>query len=263
MKTVEKALIELNKALLVVTLFTCFLDSLIVFMLAYIMILFFPISWIFALFPFLFFFLGHATNSVKNISYTRVEKLVPSLHEKLRTVADNLDKHNELVESLNYDVVKKMREIKTSYFINFKKIGKRIVVLGVMAFVIILVSSYNVKFVEIRERFVEDLKEIPLEDLKPRIGASSFSGKGFDDPNTFGEESIAELSNLELDLKLNPSRTEIDIKNVDENVEKKEFEENAFPVDIEGVADATFEESIPKEHEKIVKNYFSQISQST
>jgi hypothetical protein len=191
----------------------------------------------------------------KKVNYENVENKVPILNEQLRTSADNVDKEYEIVKSLHKDVVRKMKHINTSHFINFNKAGYRLLFVAILSFSIIALAAADVKFLDFKE-VVSDVRKITsgqpsiLSDIDPGTG---------EETDIFGEESIAQLGTNELNLEINPMASEIDINDI-KDVEKKEFSSN-FPDEISAKSDSSYDDKIPKEHKDIVKRYFRGIAE--
>ena len=74
----------------------------------------------------------------------------------------------------------------------------------------------------------------------------------------YGDKSIAELGNEQLQLELNPVKSDADISKTQEP-EHRKFR-STIPTEIAASTDASYEESIPKGYQKIVKSYFREIT---
>ncbi len=126
----------------------------------------------------------------------------------------------------------------------------------------------NVKF-KIADT-VRDIAEktniINLEDSDSKTSlqegaANESGGKGGDRlfRNIFGEENVALLGNEEIEVKIKSSTFEFDISEIKEP-EEREFE-NDFPEDVYiQTAETNVEQSIAKEHQQLVKDYFKNLA---
>ena len=235
------AIREIKNTLSSITLLSCFLDALLVLLLSVITLMLISVEWYWAIIPFIIYFYIHYKNGKKQLSLAFVEEKTPELKEELRTSADNLDKDNEIVMALHEEVLAKMRRIKVSDFIDFKKISRRMFVISILCFLILIFSAFNVSFIDINDLLdqitqeQEETKspyeeEIPEEENRAGAGGS-----------IFGEESIAELGAEELNLQINPVLSEIDINDVSD-AKEKEFKKDYFEEDIEATQDKTYEE---------------------
>jgi hypothetical protein len=256
MKIIKSALDELKNSLLFLSLFNSFIDSLVFFLIMIFFVLFLPISWYWALLPSGLFLIINSWRKIKAIKLKDVEEKVPVLYEQIRTAADNIDRDNAMVQSLNQDVIKKMKKVRTSYFLNFNKLSIKMVLIAVFSFFIILFSSFNVQLPDIGDilenirmpGFISD-RERALQEQEALLVESEH--------DIYGESSIAELGDKELELEIKPIASELDLSKVKE-VEEREFK-SEFPIEIYATADASFDDNIPKENQKIVKNYFNGI----
>ena len=260
MKAIAYALLELKKTLVSITLITAFLDFLIVFLIAYLLAMLLTVPHYLALIPAFLYLVFHSMRTLRRISLEGVEAKVPVLNEQLRTVADNLDKENRILEDLNEDVLQKMKMVRVSYFINFKKMWRSILLIGAFCFIIIVLASLNVKFFNL-DNFLNDLKDLQNPPPPPPTPDDLEENQGGGGTDIFGEESLAELGNKELNLKINPLLSEIDINKVEE-AKKRDFKPGERPAAIEAASDRSFiEPKIAKENQHLVKNYFQGIAQ--
>ena len=105
MKIIENALAELRRTLILIKLFNSSIDSILVFIGFTLLFVLIKIPWYYAAIPFLLHAIIYIPRKMKDIRYSEVEKKVPILKEKLRTVADNVGKSNELIDELNKEVL--------------------------------------------------------------------------------------------------------------------------------------------------------------
>ena len=77
-------------------------------------------------------------------------------------------------------------------------------------------------------------------------------------PTPENPERIAELGDEQLQLELNPIKSDADISKTKEP-EHRKFR-STIPTEIAASTDASYEESIPKGYQKIVKSYFREIT---
>jgi len=260
-KPIIAALKEVRNAVTQITVFTSLLDTLIVFLIATLVFVLITLPWWYAA-PIAVAYGGlHTWRNVKrhrNLAY--VEDKVPELQEQLITVADNTDKENPIVESLQQDVLKGMRLIKTSYFLSFGRLTRELITLAVVSILIITASAHNIRFLDIRET----LKD--LGKLTAPAGQYEMSGEGLEfienlSEDIYGNKTIADLGNEELQLQLTPMLTDIDIGKT-KPPESKQFT-STLPEEIKATTDVSFQESIPKGYQRIVKSYFNEIAKTS
>ncbi|MDP4012733.1 MAG: hypothetical protein Q8R00_03970 [Candidatus Nanoarchaeia archaeon] len=257
MKALVRALAEIKKLVLFVTLFTNFIDSVLVFLVFCLLFILFKIPGYYALIPFFVYFVVFGRRKIRSINYRYVEKRVPKLKERLRTVADNLGRDNELIRSLNDDVLRDVKYVNTGAFLGDKKLFTKIFFISIMSFLVILSSASNFAIIGWKEA-VEGVSNLIGEEQRSIFGNITEIGFEEGDENIYGEESVAELGLEEIDLTLDTAASGININKVSD-VENKEFNEQ-FPQDIYATTDSSYNERISKENQEIVKNYYESIT---
>jgi hypothetical protein len=258
-KPISQALSELKRALIEIHALTWFLDTLVVFLVSELVFFLTTLPWYYAFIPTGIYSIVHAYHGRKNITYHYVEEKVPRLKEQLITAADNLDKDYEIVEKLNKDVLEGMKHTMTSYFFSFGKLTRELFFLFVIAFLIIGASAYDVRFLD-THKAIKEIKEFSRSSGEYDIDAAmlEFEEGNPEEDNIYGEKSIAELGNEQLQLELNPVKSDADISKTEEP-EYRKFR-STVPREITASTDASYEESIPKGYQKIVKSYFREIT---
>ena len=257
-KPISKALGELKRALIEVHALTWTLDMLVVFLVFELVFFLITIPWYYSFVPAGLYGLLHAYRGRKNLTYHYVEEKVPELKEQLITAADNIDKEYEIVESLNKDVLQHMKKTMISYFFSFGKLTRELFLLFVVAFLIIGASAYNVRFLDTYEA-VQEIKNFKaFKDYEVEESFLEYEEGNPEEDNIYGEKSIAELGDEQLLLELNPIKSDADISKMEEP-EHRKFR-STIPTEIMASTDASYEESIPKGYQKIVKSYFREIT---
>jgi len=261
-KQIILAIREIHNTLRSINLLTSFLDSLLVFLLAVITLLLISLQWYWALIPFIGYFIFHYIHLQKKVNLVLVEEKTPSLQEELRTSADNLDKDNEIVNALHEEVLAKMRNIRVSDFIDFRRVSRRLMIITLLSFLVLLFAAFNVSFLDVND-LVNNLQNqdssrspyndesFPEEENREGAGAS-----------IFGEESIAELGKEELALQFNPVATELDLNQVNDPKELQ-FNRNPYTGElVEASIDRSFETDpgYVKENKDVVQRYFQGIA---
>ncbi len=258
-KPIALALKEAKRAVLNVVIFNSMIDTLVVLMLLLLGCTLLTFPFWYALIPAAIYAFIHTYGNVKEVNFANIEKKFPSLNEQLITVADNWKEQNEIVEALNQEVLRKMKEIRTSSFMNFGKLTREIAVMAVVSFIIIGSAAFNVEFLDF-EKTVKELREFqPFKEHDINEELLEFE-ESQNLSEILGDESITELGQRQLDLEINPILSDVDIGKVRDPEEKK-FRQVA-PPEIRATTDVSFEEDIPKQYQRIVKTYFKEITKS-
>ncbi len=256
-KPIVLALQELKSAAYYMTLFSAVMDCLAVFLIAMLVFSLISLQWYYAFIPFCLYGLIHTYRGVKNANLRKVELLIPLLNEQLRTAADTVDKENEITAAFHQDVLKLMKQVRTSLFLNFGRLTRKLVLMGVVSFLIIGTAAYQVRLFNVDDlaaTIKSAYKPLPAYEVSPE--ELIFEENKTDD--IYGNKSVAELGREELSLQINPVLSDIAIGKV-KDPEKKEFKDVA-PREISATTDTTYTETIPKGYQSIVKNYFKSIS---
>lgn len=259
MQIVERALKELKKVFFILYFGNRLLDSLLILMFFLVLSLFFKFSWFYAVLPAAAYFIVISVLAEVKNHYVDVEDKVPELKEQLRTAADNVYRTNPIVDSLKEDVVRNMRKIKTSYFIDEKKLGIKLIVLCGLAFLIVFLAFLNVDFAgKLDFGNLTDINPIGIRGYgQEAVRVNFFLSEG-NLSDVLGNKTIAELGNKELYIGISPLQSDTDL-NIIEGSQAEEFNNPQFPKEIYTSYDVSYNEKITKENQKVVKNYFDQI----
>ncbi len=261
MKKIRYAVRELKDSLAYFGLFSSLFDALVLFAVLILIFYLTNMPWwlsVFIAVPYLFI---HTRKTLKKLNMKFVEAKVPELEEELRTSADTKGiENNEIVEKLHEDTIKKMKKIRTSYFISLGKLSRQIIFLAILSILIIAASAYNVRFIDVPQTIADfqDSQDSRYTLNEGLLGYEEMS----DDIDIFGNKSIAELGDEEMMLELNPSMSDVHISEI-LDPQDQFFDEVMGATEIEATTDASFGESYSKEYQRIVRYYFSEISKKT
>lgn len=260
MKRIERALKELKQTVSTIVFLSALLDSFVVLALFILLFRLMSVRWYWAFIPFGLYLLVHAFTSIKKARLDVVEKKVPMLKEQLTTAADTVQVENPIVAALQEEVIAKMRQIKNSYFIPFGKLTTRVSTLVVICFLIIFVAATDVQLLDAGKALegLQKLRPFQRYDVDKSLlklqENESLEG-------ILGNKSLAELGYQKISLKINPVESDIDISRIGDP-KSQQFSQNT-PEEIYASTDASYEENIPKNYRKIVRNYFSKVAQAT
>ncbi len=258
-KPIVQALREAKKAILQIVLFNSAIDTLVVYFLLLLGCTVLTLSGWYALLPAAVYAVVHTYGNVKDVNFSKIEQKFPNLNEQLITVADNTKEQNEIIDALNQEVLQKMREIRTSSFLNFGKLVRELAVMAVVSFIIIGTAAFNVHFLDFKQT-VKELREFkPFQEYDVNQELLEYQ-ESQNLSEILGDKSVTELGQKQLDLELNPLMSDVNIGKVKPPEERK-FRE-VPPPEIKATTDVSFEEQIPKQYQRIVKTYFKEITKS-
>jgi len=252
---------EVKIEMLKIALIYSFLDTVMVFFLVYFAVSFFNIKFLYiVLIPTLIALIFFAVRFVRHVNKMRLkdmEEANPQLKEMLRTAHDNMHEQNPLIEALFLELKGKMRTASSGNLMESKKIMTRIISAVVIVFLIVFVSSMNVNIKKI---------DIPFEKLRFLMpsGAEGGHQEGkitdlvFNETDViYGDASIAKLGNDKIDIKVNPTMSDIDLNDV-KDAEQQNLREGGLPTEVGVTADAFNNQKVLDEAEAAA-NYSQRI----
>ncbi len=254
---IDEISFELSKLLL----FNAFLNSVIVYMIVYLVLAlfsFYPLF--FSAISALLFFIISLVFFAKENSILKVESKYSALKEKLRTAADNVNLNNSVVSELQEDIVKDLQRVEDSAFFSERRTYTKILLIMLLAFIIIFSAPVS---------FRVNAPDVKLTDMPftfGRGGGSEVEGKGTgagvgpSSGDIYGVKSVAKLGTEEIKIELKHIGFEVNLRSV-ADIEQREFEEN-FPAEVYAESSEGLEESIPKDEQEIVKNYFKAVAEN-
>jgi len=260
MKPIADAIQEVRQVLRLTGIFGCIIDSIVVFLFSMLVFVLIALPWYYSFVPLLVYAPIHTYRNLKTRGLAYAEGTTPELNEQLRTVADNIEKENSVVDELNAEVLHKMKKMQTSSFLSFGRMTRELIFISILSFAIIASSAFNVKFLDFHQT-IDDLKKIkPFQEYD--LGEEIFYTENETLDDILGNASLGKLGTDQLNLQINPVMSDIDISKV-KPPEKREFSQGNTPREISAQTDVAFQETIPKGYQKIVQSYFREISKST
>jgi len=230
-------------------------ESLPFFLIADLVLFLVRLPWWIALLPWIIALVLLLRSNLRKASLSAVEQRSPKLAEVLRTAADNAYKDNVIVNSLNQDVLGRLRYVMVSDFIKFRKLARLTVLCAVLVFVIIIVAAngwYAFDAVAIAREAgsLASARFYPSARLEiPPLPV--------DENAVYGNKTVLEIGTKELKLQITPLASDLNLDKI-KPPQERQFKEG-LPSQIRASQEAGFEENIPREQQQIVKAYFSQI----
>ena len=263
MKNFKQVLNEVNVIVEEVLAFDIILTSVLIFLAFYLVLMLLSLNPWYALFPTLAYLAFLLYIDVNTNKYKIVENKYAPLYEKLRTAADNVNVENEVVDELEGEVVIDLRNVRVSSFVKIKKVSYKVLGSVILCLVILFSSIYNVHFGDLNFT-LEGIKDLIYKEGTgaggSELGDELVSGKGGEGEDIYGDESIAKIGNNEVEIKIKQASVEIVGTELYE-LPERDFEET-FPEEIFAASSAGYEERITIENQKLVKDYFEELSKS-
>lgn len=242
-------IIEIKNILNHVWLFETVLDIAIILLGGFLIIPYMRISPYWIIGPIFLYLIISLRYKFKINTVALIEEKYPELNERLRTIYDNKDTKNVVLENLAESVLVDIEKIKYSTFFETKGLGTRIAIILLLV-TLLMSSSDNPLYYE---------QKINKERIIPSILKSSSQSTNADQ-NIFNEPSFINIADDSQGLIVyRGSGSELNILGTHS---KTPVIYPAFPQDVDtGITPSqAYSEAIPVIYQQIVKNYFLNIS---
>ena len=256
MKNFIKVVREINKTLNFFIIFETILNAVIFFLVVYFLLSLVNLFPILALIPAAIYFAMRYHSNSKRDKRRIVEDKYGPLKEKLRTAADNVKEENPVVNELEEEVVKDLKHVGLSSFIQTKRVSYKIFTTIFLSFAIVLATTLNLYIVDLN-KFLGNIPDV-ISNLDPRKAANIPLGEINESEDIYGESKLAILGNEQIDIRINPVNYEVNVRE-EGDVEQKQFDE-IFPKEVMVEQASAFEEKIPEEQQELVKKYFDKLA---
>ena len=147
MKSFKKVIKEINATFGILIVFDALLNSIIIFLLSFLVLSLFNFYPNYAFLPATIYLIAFIIKKIIKNHLVDVEKNYINLDEKLRTAADNINKENPVVNELQSDIIKSMKYVHASSFINQRFTSYKILACIALSFTIVLLASFDVSSV--------------------------------------------------------------------------------------------------------------------
>lgn len=260
-----EALKEVRTSLLKLFMFEEFLNSILVFLVAYLISSLLGLGLLLPLIPSLGYLAFAVFRELRLRPEKAVEEKYKDLKEKLSTASEYAAVENRVVNELKAEVLQGLKKVEESAFVKERRIYAKSVAAVVLCFAILVLSPVSVGFFKATfPNFFSDADQ-PGPDGKFRV--SKEKGKG-DIPiavqssskDIYGAPTVAKLGSEELKVIFKPSGTELSTSNA-KPLEDLQFTEQ-YPEEVVSVAAESMEERIPKEQQELVRRYFRNVVQA-
>lgn len=250
-----RALREVRTTLNQIFLFQTVVDTLLVFLSLYFLLVLLNLPPVYAFFPAVVFLAVKGYLAVSLNKPRLVEQRHAALNEKLRTAADNVNEDNPVLNELESEVMQEMRHVGISEFVNARGISYKILLVTVLSFGIIFTSTLNYYFF--------DLSQLDFGDGERRSqGAGDFEAVELQqDDDIYGEDEVAVLGDNALNIRLRPVDYKVSVKE-EGDIDRGSFND-IYTRNAELEESQESRENIPKEQQELVKAYFQRLAESS
>lgn len=246
------------------------LDSILIFMIIYIILLFLRINVLFAACFAVGYFIFRLIKYFKFDIILEVVRRYPKLNERLQTAYDNIGIESLIARDLSQQVSRDMDEIRYSSFFPTRNIFKKVLAIICVAFMMISLTFAHVDQV-VEESIGKILPPIPsnegtqvnqvdkqLNKTRGNRTRISIPGEDTGESNIWGEASIAKIEGENVDFKIYRGvSSELGMRRAETELPEYGASEQ-FPVS--AIASLGYEENYSKVYEEVIKNYFNNLS---
>jgi len=243
--------IEIKNILNHLWLIDTVLDIVIILLTGFLFIPYIGISPYLIIIPIFLYIVVSSRYKFKKNIVALIEEKYPELNERLRTVYDNKESENVVLETLAESVLTDIEKIKYSSFFETKKLGMRIAIIFLLVTFLISTSIINPMHSEPKN----DSTTIS-SPLAGNLNSKSMSPEG----NIFDEPSFVSIANDSRGLIVNRgSGSELNVPGTEK---KTPSIYPSFPQDEDftSTSSQAYSEAVPLIYHQIVKNYFMNIS---
>jgi len=255
MKPFADVVKEINRTLNELILFENIVNTTLVFLVFYLILSVFDFKPLWALVPALAYLGYYSYVASKASKSLIVEGKYAPLREKLRTAADNLNLDTPILQELEYEVTSEMKNVGLSMFINPRTLSYKIFAVMLLSFMIIFVTTSNLKLIEFAKYKVPDIFDTRNLKGVSNLAAVKLNTSG----DIFGKDDLAKLGDKELNIRIKPVDFKVNVK--EEGEFKQQKFETIFPKDMTVKETVAYEENIPQEQQELVKNYFKKLAE--
>ncbi|MBT3720818.1 hypothetical protein HN789_01420 [archaeon] len=256
MINIKKLYHELLFTTLIISFFDAALTGLAAFGLSYIFVYFYRLEYYFSIIFAVIVFIRSFYLKSKQNKILLLEDKYPDLKERLRTSFDYQKRSNPVIDSLHYDIFKRMKRVDVNAYLNPKKLTIKIFVICIALTTVLSLAAYGVDIYEVK-------LQVQKSEVYRRAGAivdnifekrdEIFDRPWLKDPRLIG------LGSKENNVTIDTYNTELDISEIGQP-EKNDYGGH-YPEEIKGAAQEVYEEGIPTEHKDVIKEYFKKINE--
>ncbi|MFH1400905.1 MAG: hypothetical protein ABIH41_05265 [Nanoarchaeota archaeon] len=247
---------ELKMEIMKVSFLRAFLNAIVIFLIADIILTLFDISYWYAAAIGAAFLLINMYAYYQSTNLRTIEDKNPDVREMLRTVKDNLSFDNFMIRALHQDVLRKARSISTGNILNYKHVLMRVVAIVILCGGMVMLASVKLHVPTIHSEFRPfDFSGFSFGTEEP-VDLTDTQLLETDD--IYGDVSVAKLGNKELNLNMNPSSDQMDLLRK-KDIENLAFSRNTYPVEATAVGAETSAEKRPEESDLVNAFYMKKL----
>lgn len=200
----------------------------------------------------------------KKDAISLIEEKYPVLKERMRTAYDNRDTDNIIVRDLIGGVIIDSKPVKSSVFLNRKKLAKDVLVTVFAVSVLAYVSMTGYQSIyspTVLNDVIEDLpfsgSDSDLVSVEENGGTSTDQQ---DNNELFGEPAVIVTEGKEVDLKIPPGAGQ-GFTSQEEGEQNNESFVQSDMYNPEAIASQSYYENLPEGYRSVIQSYFEQLAE--
>lgn len=259
MKQFSRIIREINVTISSIMLFEAVLDALLIFLGLYMFLALFNFYPAAALVPALVYLFVMAYIKLMKYKPVIIEGKYQTLREKLRTAFDNYKSESQVEQELEKEVVRGLKDVKVSEFVQARKAAFKVAGVIVLCFLLLVSGRYNVVVLDVDKVIKGDMPLFPSGTAVAGESDNLINVTINDSDGIYGLEQVAKLGNKELNIKLSQGNYKVGVKDSGE-AEEREFND-IFPKEVfVKTSEESSEKLPPEEQAEIIKTYFDKLT---
>ncbi len=257
---------DLKLEFIKIILLNAFLNSIIMFLATFAVLTVFDANYIYSLIIPAAYFLVYFIYKLSQIRLIFVEERNPQVKEMLRTAHDYKYEETVMSQGLFRDLFGRMKSVRSSTFLDPRKIFLKVSAVVVLAYLIVFVSALGIYFGSLPKFDKNLLDSIKLPDFisftKPGEKDKALTDFTNNSEDIYGEAEDLKLTGENLNLEIKSVKSSIDISSVQKDDTQGDFSQGSYDVDVGdlGAQDA-YTNDVSREYRDLVKTYFKKLAE--
>jgi hypothetical protein len=220
MRLAKKALKEIESSIKKLDIFLVVINSLVILMVTYFLLFLIGLNPYYGIIPSVVYLFSSIIIIDRLDNLKKVENKYSGLKHELTTARDYQDKENIVLDSLENEILERLRKTKVSDFFPYKRTMIFTIILILSVTFSLIIASNDIKVLDFDNLVQEAIKNMEKQNNESQEEINFISG----------ETSIMEVGNERIEVEINPVGMDLDFNEVEED-SSYEFSVS-FPKDV-------------------------------
>lgn len=201
--------------------------------------------------------------SEKKDAISLIEEKYPELRERMRTAYDNRDTDNIIVRDLIGSVIIDSKPVKSSVFLDRKKLAKNVLVTVFAVAVLAYVAQTGYQTTFSPTDFNEVIESIPFPGSGSDLVSVEEDGGTSANPSNeelFGEPAVIVVEGKDVDLKIPPGAGQGFTSQEEGQQDNGSFIQSDI-YNPEAIASQAYYDNLPEGYRSVIQTYFEQLAE--